>query len=524
MAADEPSVITAFFLITSRLIDFDHSTQKYVPALAEAYNTAGDGRTVNVKLRESLKFSDGSEITSDDVVFTLTAIYDERTKSPAWKDAMLVGGKPIEVKAVDKLNFQLIFPEKVASVENYMVNLGVLSSTALKANFEAGNLAETWKIISVPTSIVTSGAFMVEASAVGESVTLSRNPHYWKKDASGSQLPYLDRLVLNVIPDPNNALARLNQNSLDIADRIRAADFAALSSSDGAIKAIDVGPGLGTDHLWFNLNKAKANGEPLDNGPKYSWFSDKRFRQAISMAIDRKSLTTNTFRGLATPLYGFVSPGNRTWADPSLPKTEFSVSAASLLLKDGGFTTRGTEADLELFDSNNNRVEFTLIVPNESEPRKLMAAVIQEDLARLGIKMRVVPVEFQTLTERWSKSLDYDAILLGLSVSDIDPSTYSNFLLSGASSHQWQPNQKKAPFDWEERIDRLFAEQSQQMDAQKRAAIFNQIQNIMADELPVVPIVARHMASATNSRIGNFSPSSLVPYSLWNADQLFIKQ
>ena len=523
MAADESSVVTSFFLLNSRLVDFDHRTQKYVSAVAESWKTGDDGRTVDVKLRDGLKFSDGSEITSDDVVFTLRAMYDERTRSPAWKDSMLIEGKPIEARAVDKVNVRLIFPDKVAAVENYLVNLAVLPYHALKTDFEAGKLAESWKINAEPKSIITSGPFMVESASAGERVTLVRNPYFWKKDAAGTQLPYLDKLVLEIIPDANNAVARLNQNTLDIFDRIRPADYAAIKSAPGAVNAVDVGPGLGTDHLWFNLNKAKANGERRDTAPKYAWFSDKRFRQAVSMAIDRNSIATTTLRGLATPLYGFVSPGNRAWADPAVPKTEYNLEKAGQLLKEAGFTKREGESP-QLVDAKNNPVEFTLIVPAENEPRKLMAAVIQEDLGRLGIKMQVAPVEFQNVTERWTKSFDYDAILLGLSVSDTEPSSYANFLSSAAATHQWQPNQKVPATDFEKRIDQLFADQARESDPQKRASIFNEIQTIMADELPVIPIAARHVVSASNARIGNYSPSPIMPYSLWNAEEMFIRQ
>ena len=522
LAADESTVVTSFFLLNSRLIDFDHRTQKYTPALAESWKTADDGVTVDVKLQSGLKFSDGSEVTSDDVIFTLRAIYDERTHAPAWKDSMLVGDKPITGSATDKLNLKLVFPEKVAGVENYLVNLAVLPHQALKADFEAGKLAESWKINADPKTIVTSGAFMVESASAGERMTLVRNPNFWKKDSAGTQLPYLDKLVLEVIPDANNAVARLNQNALDIIDRIRPGDYAAFKSAPGAVNAVDVGPGLGTDHIWFNLNKAKANGERLDAAPKYAWFSDRRFRQAVSMAIDRNSITTNTLRGLATPLCGFVSPGNRAWADPAVSKIEYNLDKASQLLAEAGFRKRDGEPPV-LVDAKNNPVEFTLIVPAENEPRKLMAAVIQEDLAKLGIKMQVAPVEFQNVTERWTKSFDYDTILLGLSVSDIEPSSYANFLSSAAATHQWQPNQKVPATDFEKRIDQLFADQARESDPQKRASIFNEIQKIMADEMPVVPIAARHVVSAANSRLGNYSPSPIMPYSLWNAEEMFIR-
>ncbi len=138
--------------------------------------------------------------------------------------------------------------------------------------------------------------------------------------------------------------------------------------------------------------------------------------------------------------------------------------------------------------------------------------------------MQIAPVEFQNVTERWVKSFDYDAILLGLSITDTEPSSYGNFLLSGAASHQWQPDQKAPSSEWEKRIDQLFAEQAGESDPQKRAALFNEIQKIMADEMPVIPIVARHVVSASNARIGNYSPSPILPYSLWNVEELFIGQ
>ena len=144
-------------------------------------------------------------------------------------------------------------------------------------------------------------------------------------------------------------------------------------------------------------------------------------------------------------------------------------------------------------------------------------------MAKLGIKMQVAPVEFQNVTERWTKSFDYDTILLGLSVSDIEPSSYANFLSSAAATHQWQPNQKVPATDFEKRIDQLFADQARESDPQKRASFFNEIQKIMAEEMPVIPIAVRHVVSASNSRIGNYSPSPIMPYSLWNAEEMFIR-
>jgi peptide/nickel transport system substrate-binding protein len=524
LAKDEPSIVATLFLLNDRLVVLDHEKQVYVPLLAESYTTAADGRTVDIVLRDGLKFSDGKPLTTADVAFTLAAVYDKRTESPIFRDSLLVDDKEIETKIADERRMQFIFPEQVASVENYLENLVVLPKHILDADYQAGKLSETWKITSDPQSIVTSGPFLVDSVQTGERVSLKRNPHYWKKDAAGIQLPYLDTLVLEVVSDANNAFARLTQNTLDVADRIRTTDYAALKSGGGAVVPHDLGPGLASDHIWFNLNRTNGKGEALDKTPKYRWFDDKRFRRAVAHAIDRNSIATNTLQGLATPVFGFVPAGNRVWLDTALPKIDYDLEKSRALLTEAGFTQRDNAGKPELFDAANNRVEFTLIVPAENEPRKLMAAVIQEDLAQLGINMQVAPIENQGITERWSKTFEYDAVLMGQALTGIDPSSFASFLTSGGTVHQWQPKQVSPSTEWEARIDTLFAQQAKEPDQNTRKQIFNEIQAILAEETPIIPIVSRHIVSGANSKIGNYAPSSFLPYSLWNADSLFIKE
>jgi peptide/nickel transport system substrate-binding protein len=519
MADDEPSVLATLFLLNGRLIELDHKTQKHVPSMAESYTTGADGKTVDIVLRDGLKFSDGQPVTSADVAFTMTAIYDKRTASPVFRDAMLVGGKEIETSIIDPRKFQFVFPEKVASVENYLENLAVLPKHSLDADFQAGKISESQKITSEPAMVVTCGPFVVDSVQPGERVTLKRNPNYWKKDASGNALPYLETLVLETVTDPNNTLARLQQGTMGIADRIRTSDYASLKTAEGKVQAYDAGPGLTTDHLWFNLNPANQSGESLDSTPKHKWFSDKRFRKAVAHAVDRNSIATNTLQGLATPLYGFVPAGNRAWLDTNLSKAEYNLEQAKTLLGGAGFVLKGTE----LFDAAGNRVEFTIIVRTENEPRKLIAAVIQEDLAKLGIAAQVAPIDTKSLAERWNTSFDYDAVLDGLSLTALDPSSFAGFLLSSAGVHQWHPKQAKPATEWEAKIDELFAQQAQELDAGKRRQTFNQIQAIAAEEMPIVPIVSRHIVSAASPQIGNLSPSSILPFSMWNADRLFVR-
>ena len=522
VANDEVSMLNAFFLLNSRLVEFDHSTQTYVPGLAAAWTTSADHHSVDVRLRDGLKFSDGQPLTSSDVAFTLAAAYDERNKAEVFRDALLVNGKPISVKAIDDRNLQFVFPETIAAPDNYLYNIAVLPRNVLETDQEAGRFSEAWKITAPPASVVSSGPFVVASASTAERIVLKRNPYYWKHDAQGTQLPYLDELILEVVPDANQARVGLDQATIDIIDRIRPTDYASLLNAGGTVKAFDLGPSLAVDYIWFNLNPAKPDGARI-NPAKLAWFSDARFRRAVSMAVDRDSIAKSTLQGLASPLYGVVSPANRVWANPDLPKIAYDLVQAASLLEEAGFSKRGTVDAPELVDAQGNRVEFSLLVPAESEPRKLMAAVIQEDLARLGIKMQVVPIEFAAITNAWTKSYEYDAILLGLSVTDLEPSTYANLLLSSGDAHQWRPNQKSPATEWEAKVDQLFAEQARESDPAKRKSKFYEIQRIVADASPVIPIVTRHVVSAANSRVGNFAPSPMFPYSMWNAEELFIK-
>ena len=523
LANDEPSIVTAFFLLNSRLVEFDHSTQSYVPGLAETWTMDADRRSVDIRLRDGLKFSDGQPLTSSDVAFTLEAMYDERNRAEVFRGALLINGKPISVTVIDNRNLKFVFPETIPVPDNYLYNIGVVPRNALEADHKAGRLSESWKITTTPESVITSGPFVVASAAAAERIVLKRNPHYWKRDTQGTQLPYLDELTLEVVPDANQARVGLDQARIDMVDRIRPADYASLLNAAGAVRVFDLGPSLAVDHIWFNLNPTRADGT-RPNPAKLAWFSDARFRKAVSMAIDRDSIAKSTLQGLATPLYGIVSPANRVWANPDLPKIAYDLVQAASLLQEAGFTKRGPANAPELVDAQGNRVEFSLMVPAENEPRKLMAAVIQEDLAKLGIKMTVVPIEFAAVTNAWTKSYDYEAILLGISVTDLEPSTYAGVMLSSGDQHQWRPKQKSPSTEWEAKVDQLFAEQASESDPGKRKSKFHEIQRILADASPVIPIVARHVVSAANARVGNFSPSPMFPYSMWNAEELFIKQ
>lgn len=515
-AADLHSVIVTHFLLGSRLVEFDHDTQKYVAGLAESWQTA-DNRIVNIKLRDGLKFSDGHALTAEDVAFTLQAIYEPKNTA-SFRDSLLIEGKPLTVAVQDPTHCTITFPRPVASVENYLFNFPIVPRHALETAHKEGKFAQMWGLDTPPEQIITSGPFIVGSVTAGEQITLKRNPNYWKKDASGNPLPYLEGLTVLTLADNNNALARLQQGGLDVLDNLRPADYAALRAAPGNLAVYDLGPGLLTEFMWFNQTPQLAQKEAA----KAAWFKDARFRRAVSLAIDRPAIAQNVMQGLATPLYGLVSPANRALA-VDLPRSPANPDAARKLLQEAGFTVKGDAAQPELYDAAGNRVAFTVLVSATNEPRKLMAGVVQEDLAKLGIKLDIAPLETNAIAERWQKSFEYDAVIGSVLQTDFNASAYRNLLMSNGDTHYWSPAQSKPATDWEARIDQLFEQQDRTADPAQSKAAFTEIQQIMVEQMPLVPLTARHVASAGNNRLGNYRPSPVTPVALWNADEWFIK-
>ncbi|HYE74394.1 MAG TPA: hypothetical protein VEF04_13740, partial [Blastocatellia bacterium] len=135
----------------------------------------------------------------------------------------------------------------------------------------------------------------------------------------------------------------------------------------------------------------------------------------------------------------------------------------------------------------------------------------------------IAQLETQAVMERISKTYDYDAVLMGLTLTDIEPSSYESFLRSASALHQWAPKQLRPATAWESRIDELVTAQASASNLEKRQALFFEIQQIMAEHSPIIPIVSRHIVSAAHTRLSNYRPSNIFPYSLWNIEELFLK-
>ncbi len=502
--------------IHADLIHINRVTQRTEPALAKSWTASPDGRQYTVKLRRGVKFSDGHPFDADDVVFSFAVYLDERVHSPQ-RDLLVVGGKAVEVTKVDAYTVRFRFTQPYAAGDRLFDSVAMLPKHLLEGAYKQGKLTQAWTLATPPEQIAGLGPFRLKKYVPGQSITLERNPHYWKTNAQGRPLPYLDELTFLIVPTEDAQVLRFESGDTDVISRISASNFALLQQRNRSFTLVDAGPSLEYNFLLLNLNDDTAGRLP-EIARKQAWFRDVKFRQAVSAAIDRDSIVRLVYQGRGAPLLTHVTPGNKLWVKTALPRPVRDLNRARALLRSAGFTW-GSNG--KLLDSKGAAVEFTILAPSTNAPRSQMATIIQQDLTQLGMRVQVVPMDFRALLDRVTQSHDYEAAVLGLGSGDVDPTAEMNVWMSSGGTHLWNLGQKQPATPWEAEIDRLMQQQLTAVDYKQRKRLYDRVQQIVAEQLPVICLASPHVLAGAKNSLGNFRPAIMDHYTLHNVDELF---
>jgi peptide/nickel transport system substrate-binding protein len=173
-----------------------------------------------------------------------------------------------------------------------------------------------------------------------------------------------------------------------------------------------------------------------------------------------------------------------------------------------------------LRDRQANPVEFSVITNAGNLSREKMAAMIQQDLGSIGIKLNVVTLDFASLIERLTKTSAYEACLLGTANIDLDPNLQMNIWMSSASTHQWNPSQKTPATAWEAEIDRLMQAQASESNPVERKRYFDRVQEIAWEQAPFLYLLNKNTLIAVSPSLHNVKAALIRPYVYWNAESL----
>jgi peptide/nickel transport system substrate-binding protein len=172
-------------------------------------------------------------------------------------------------------------------------------------------------------------------------------------------------------------------------------------------------------------------------------------------------------------------------------------------------------------DPSGKPVTFSIIASSNNSERLQMAGIIQDDLKQIGIKVDVVPLEARSVRERVQGTHDFDGAMMALGGADADPNPDMPVWLSSGGSHLWNPKQPKPATEWEAEIDRLMRQQIVTHDYAKRKRMFDRVQEILAEQQPMVALVTPHVLVGARKDLANFRPAILEPTTLWNIEQLY---
>jgi len=512
-------------MIFGSLVDLDLTTQEPRPGLAESWSVASDKRTWTFKLRPGLRWSDGHPLAADDVVFTWNEVMYNPDMNRTTFELFRVGGTNFNVSRVDDLTVRVVTPAVFAPFLEYFGGVTILPKHAIGEAVQARRFLSVYPIGARPQQIIGCGPYRVKQYQPEKFVLLERNPEYWLVDKRDQRLPYFDEVLLVVGNPPAQAQLFL-EGKCDVFERSRPEDYAKFKAAAdaGKFRLLDLGVGTEREFLWFNLNTgADTNGQPYVDPAKLKWFLNKHFRQAVACAVDRDRLVREVYDGRAKPTYGFISSENQKWNNPNVPRYAYDPERARTLLAEAGLRKRNSDGTLE--DAEGHAVEFFMYSNTGNAQREKCAAIIVAELGKLGIKVKFQPLDFRALVEKINDTFDYECVLMGLGGGGVDPASQMNVLKSSEYLHQWFPDQKEPATEWEARMDALMDSQMRTLDFAERKKYFDEVQAILAEELPMIYTVAPFHFAAIRPDLANVRPSVLSPYQVtWNVEELYFKK
>jgi peptide/nickel transport system substrate-binding protein len=519
LVTPEPVTKLISLLTQATLVRLNQVTQECEPWLASTWETT-DGLRYVLHLREA-SFSDGTPFTAADVVFTFKALYDEKVGSPI-AEAMKIDGKPLVVRARDDRTVELTFPAPYGPGLRLLDSLPIFPKHLLDAALTAGTFRDSWSVATPPAQIVGLGPFVLRTYVAGQRVELERNPKYWRSDDRGQQLPYLDRLTIEITPTQSAEMLKFEAGEVDVlSSELRPEDIPSVRrlADTGRARLTDLGVGPDVDFLWFNLTPNGPTTTAANGVPARPWLGRREFRQAVAQAVNRQQFVDTVLLGAGTPVFGMVTPANRQWFAPDLPSLPADAAKSAALLDGLGLSDRNGDGIRET--SNGTPVRFTLFTHKGHQTRERAAAVIKEDLKKIGVDVEVSALERPVLLERIMSGA-YDSVYFGINASDMDPAVNMDFWLSRGAFHLWNPGQKTPATAWEKEIDTLMQQQMTSLDQAERKRLFERVQRIALTEMPTLPFAAPNMVIATSRRVINAQPALLKPQILWAPDTLAV--
>jgi len=460
--------------ILEGLCDYD-SDFRVIPVLATEWNASEDGKVWTIKLRQGVKFHDGTDFNAAAVVYNFERMWDKA--HPQHKNTFAPFQSAFGYKGDSVI-------EEIKALDNYTVQFTLNKS---QATFMA-NLAMVSFSLNSPTAIekygdqigqhpVGTGPFVFKEWKRNDSITLEKNPNYWDKNA-----PKLDKIIFRVIPDPTARLTALKAGEIDFIDSITPLEVEGAKQNKNL--KVYTRKAFNTAYLAMNNDKAP--------------FNDLRVRQAVSLAINIQGMTDSFLKG-SEPAKGILPPSLLGYNN-ELPEHEYNPGKARELLTQAGYPNG---FDIELF-------ELPIVRGYMPNPKKA-AEALQADLAKVGIRVKLVTFEWATYLQK-IKNGEHTLAMYGWGSDNGDPDNFLYVLLD--KSNAVPPSAQNISMYKNEQVHELLLKGQITVDPAKRVQFYKDAQTLISRDVPMIPLIHASVATATGKNVMGYTPGAKASESL----------
>jgi peptide/nickel transport system substrate-binding protein len=435
--------------IVEGLVEFDPSLKAH-PLLAESWEVSPDAKQYTFHLRKNVRFHDGKPFTADDVIFSVEEVWLKHQSE--FRTRWTGVGLKVEKRDDHTVVFKLERP--------YVYALNYLSSHF--GPILPKHLYEGTDIPNNPYNLkpVGTGPFKFQEYVKGSHVALVRNAEYWAADSAGGKLPYLDRIVMRIIPDPTARTLAMSKGEVDYQNYpgFPVESVSSLRKLGYQIGAEPV-PGAARIQRVF-LNQR--------TGP----LADVRVRKALFHALDRQSIIDRAAYGFGVVSKGPLHQKSEAYADllaRDLPTYEYNVQKANALLDEAGFKK----------DASGARFKLDFVINRSLSIDGAVADLMRDYFKAVGIDLNIRKVDEATRLAA-AANRQFDMTMLGGTISGPTPE---------GVSYYWLSSLKDSKSGWDNiagindpQIDDLLSRGGSTMDTAERNKIWKTFQHKMVDE------------------------------------------
>ncbi len=507
------------------LVTTDAYTGEVIPKMAKSIETLPDKKTYIIELRKGLKWSDGKEITADDVVYTWNTLIFGGFGNTSTRDAMYIDGKLPTVSKIDKYTVKFVTPKPFSPFLR-QISVPIAPEHVLKKITDRGPRAfdSFWSSNVNPEDLVTSGAFRLKEYVPAQRIVYERNPNYYIIDEKNQKLPYIDKYIMLIVGDLNNELLKFKSKEIDMVG-LRGTNVSIFKEQEkhSDYQIFNLGPDTGTMYLGINMNNRKnSTGKYYVDPVKQKWFNDLNFRKAVDYAIDRENIVFNIASGVGAPLFT-PEPLSSIYLNEKVAQGHpQDMEKARQYLKESGFKP---DKSGKLRDKDGNKVEFDLYTNAGNTERESIGVMIKQDLEDLGMSVNFKPVEFNTLVNKLTNTKDWDMVILGFTGSPLEPYGGKNVWYSNGTLHLFNmrgEGETAKLLPWEKRLDEIFDAAALELDFDKRRALYEEYQQLIYNEKPLIYLYSPLRIYAVRKKFGNLHPTEIGGV-MHNIEEIYIK-